>query len=35
MGCIYFERVLNDFIFKKIVMQNIFSHFVQGIAIED
>ena len=35
MGCIYFETVLNDFISKEVVMQNIFSSLVQGIVIKD
>ena len=34
MGCIYFKTVLNDFVSKKVVTQNIFATLVQGIAIE-
>ena len=34
MHCIYFERVLKDFVSKE-VTQNIFSSFVQGIVTED
>ena len=33
MGCIYFEIVLNDFVTKLVVMQNIFSSIV--IVIKD
>ena len=35
MGHIYFETLLNDFVSKWIVTQNIFSSLVQGIVIED
>ena len=32
MDCIYFERVLNDFVSKYVKAQDIFSSLVQGIC---
>ena len=34
MGCIYFDTVLNDFVSKQAVTQNIFSSLVQDIVME-
>ena len=35
MDCICFETVLNDFVSKQVVTQNMFTSLVQGIAIKD
>ena len=35
MGCIYLETILNDFVSKFVVMQNVFSSLIQGFVIKD
>ena len=32
MGCIYFETVLNDFVSKQVVMQNIFPFLYKALC---
>ena len=35
MGCIYFETILNNFVSKQVVTQNIFPSLAEGIVIKD